>query len=216
MSNTDGLAEYRKKLHTLLHNNTNNPNSNINTKVKNVKFQNLNTNVLNNESGKLNKKITELENTIEMKNKRIVLLSKANLEKVEVIKTLNEKIDHLQNLNNQKSSRIEQLEKIIVEMQNSYQEQVQQNQIEPTYDIDNLDFDDTHDLNTTGNFLNKTTTTSRNSILGNNLDNDIDLSTQHLLELDLNQLTFSNTGIGIYNTSKQDTGDNIESYLFEV
>lgn len=226
MSNHGGLAEYRKKLHTLLHNNT--PASAQSTS-KNVKFQTTTyisptdtikpTNKTN-DNVKLIKKIQELENVIDSKNKKIVILSKANLEKVETIKELNSKCKNLEGLNVQNNKRIEQLEKIIIDMQRSYTQHIKEEE-EHQYNVINEDGDDDSvdedadnilaaDYDLTKNLISRTT--SRNS----NIDTEINLNTQQLLNLDINQLTIHNSGVGIYNNALNEDGDDIDNYLFEV
>lgn len=114
-SGSEGLAEYRKKLHSLLHNNASTSSvSNLDTKSRrSVRFPTVDAGRI----GKYDQRITDLENSIDLKNKKIVVLSRANLEKVETIKLLNEKIGHLQRSCSEKDKRIEQLERVIIDMQ---------------------------------------------------------------------------------------------------
>lgn len=224
MSNQGGLAEYRKKLHTLLHTQSS---SSSPQNPKNVKFLPTSftptTNTIKpimktNDNVKLTKKIQDLENTIDSKNKKIVILSKANLEKVEMIKDLNTKCKNLESLNHQNNKRIEQLEKIIIDMQKSYTQQIQAEQQQPSNtvnvndDDDDIDESDVLDVDfeLTKNLISRSTSTT------SNFDTEINLNTQQLLNLDINQLTIHNTGVGIYNNVLNDEADDIDNYLFEV
>lgn len=203
----DGLLEYRKKLHSLLHNKD--PKERPRTThtppppaapTSKVRFPNLNNTPPKSD---LQSKISTLENTIDLKNKKIVSLSKSNLSKVEIIKSLNMKINKLQNQNLEKDAKIEELQRIIVQMQSLTQNSDIEEEQEREEEVD-----------TTADF-----------------DSDLHLDTQQLLNLDLQDLTFHqrnpptsrhNSGVvsipSAYNSNKMndDLDDDLDEYLFEI
>lgn len=239
---SEGLSEFRKSLHSLLHSNDNKP---INQKARTVNTTSLSTknkgsfhlsSTLDSQSKQKkeelkrnrehNMDIKESQNIIEVKNKKILSLNKSNLEKSEKIKELNEKLDKLEQQNTEKGERIVQLEKLILEMQklNASTSKFKERKTTVISDSDESDYEDEsikfnciennegYDLSTT-NFLNPSPSDA---------DKSINLDTQQLMNLDLKQLVIKDNDTSIYNSykldgySKDHDDSDIEEYLFAV
>lgn len=211
----DNLAEYRKKLHSLLCTTTTGPAPNrvysqskpvIN---KNVKFE-TNTKDL---------KIQELQNTIESKNEKILKLSKLNTNKDEQLKKLGEKIKYLQLAHENKDLKIKQLENMV----NDLRSQVGILKEEKVEAAANGFIEDSF--------------VDESSIIMQHTDENtqnLELNTERLMNLDLQNLSFDSNDhtdalinsrhsdinhIDIYNTNPvEDSDDNsdLENYLFEI
>lgn len=253
----DGLAEFRKNLHSLLHSNDNihsgtrNRAKNINTHASRAapraKRQPVKDIVipkreqqLDNEP-KLDQKKwegekIELQNIIDVKNNKILTLSKANLERAETIKVLNEKVVRLERLNSQKDIQIDQLEKVILRLQNLSRANeddmiTRKDQIkiyEPHADDDGEEnteegadkvdlapnyYDEDDPYESTMSLMNTNTI---------DLDKEINLNTQQLMDLDLRHLSIKKqSGPAIYNSNttapyNNDSDSDLENYLFSV
>lgn len=242
MSNVgpDGLAKFRRNLHTLLHSNDNKPyvprkdadhvkiqmprakrqpNENILTQARRHSAQDLKS-----EREKWEQEKSELQNAIEVKNNKILTLSKANLERAETIKTLNEKVERLEKLNSQKDIQIDQLEKLILRLQslsranenskmnrsstvNRYENDDMHNSDKRIEDDDYNDYYDNDEISELSPSVDKSnlheaTISLLNSKNTVDLDSEINLNTQQLMDLDLRHLTFSKSNEpAIYNSN---------------
>lgn len=253
----DGLAEFRKNLHSLLHSNDNihggarNRAKNINTHASQAspraKRQPVENKVIPkkelqfNDEPKLDQKKwkrerRELQNIIDVKNNKILTLSKANLERAETIKVLNEKVVRLERINSQKDIQIDQLEKIILGLQNlsranedvmitrkdqikihehheddDEEENIEEGADEVDLGPDYYDEDDPHESSMS--LMNTDTI---------DLDKEINLNTQQLMDLDLRHLSIKKpSGPAIYNSNttapyNNDSDSDLENYLFSV
>ena len=231
----DGLLQYRKKLHDLLHNNDSPASStptptatpNLQTRPKSslrrqpptkstisgstipkvgasVKFEEIKPKIVDLKK-KLEAKITDLENIIDMKNKKIVILSKSNLEKVEVIKNLNGKIKKLDTQSREKDSKIEELEKIIIKMQAINRDQQRETELDRERHEMERRLDQREDQLLDDEIFNISTSSRHNHSVEVNddaphtleladIDSDMNLNTQQLMDLDLRELTFHPKG----------------------
>lgn len=255
MSNVgpDGLAKFRRNLHTLLHSNDNKPyvprkdadhvkiqvprakrqpNENILTQARRHSAQDLKS-----EREKWEQEKSELQNAIEVKNNKILTLSKANLERAETIKTLNEKVERLEKLNSQKDIQIDQLEKLILRLQSlsranekcktNRSSTVNRYENDDMHNSDYYDNDEISELSPSfdESNLHEATISLLNSKNTVDLDPEINLNTQQLMDLDLRHLTFSKSNEpAIYNSnaaknlhySGNDSDSDLEKYLFSV
>ncbi|ODQ45163.1 hypothetical protein PICMEDRAFT_12899 [Pichia membranifaciens NRRL Y-2026] len=249
---SDSLAEFRKNLHFLLHSNDNVPSDTRNAKsvkthgsqaaprarrppVENTvipkkKIQFNDESYLGQKRWEREKR--ELHNTIDVKNNKILTLSKANLERAETIKVLTEKVVRLERLNSQKDAQIDQLEKVILRLQNlsraNENDMVTRNNHQEDDDYGEAGLEESVDL-TPNHYdeedLHESTISLLNSKNTLDLDKEINLNTQQLMDLDLRHLSFQRSsaqgGPPIYNSNatdpyKNDSDSDLENYLFSV
>lgn len=213
------LAEYRKKLHALLHNKDAG-----NAPKKSVNFHppshcpssfSASSSSSSKERVRVDNRIEELEKSVDMKNRKIVELGKANMEKVQIIKQLNDKVRKLEIENSRKDARIKQLEKVILDLQNLQTQAMGDltKKIEEELS-DNLTFhsdvEDKHQFSIHN--LENTKESTQNYT-------DLHLSTQQLLNLDLGDLVINppSSVPKDYNLPYVHSDDSdLDQYLFEV
>ncbi|ONH74331.1 hypothetical protein BOH78_2516 [Pichia kudriavzevii] len=150
-----------------------------------------------------------------MKNRKIVELGKANMEKVQIIKQLNDKVRKLEIENSRKDARIKQLEKVILDLQNLQTQAMGDlnKKIEEELS-DNITFhsdvEDKHQFSIHN--LENTKESTQNYT-------DLHLSTQQLLNLDLGDLVINppSSVPKDYNLPYVHSDDSdLDQYLFEV
>lgn len=207
---SSSLSDYRKKLHALLHDNSGYNNDSDKSKPNQNQNQNQKLSMkiedkynINNEFD-YNKENRKLNHYIELKDKKIKMLNKANSENLKLIKELNDKIENLENLNAEKDIRIQQLEGIVSDLEKNIK-------------LNHLYSDN---FNKPDNDCNDYLTSNKDDETDSNLS--IDLNTKQLMNLNINNLSFNDDNkSGIYNSNKNnsklvESDDDFEEYLYSV
>ncbi|GMM43825.1 hypothetical protein DAPK24_004000 [Pichia kluyveri] len=220
----DNLVQYRKRLHNLLHTSNNskikssssnsNPSPNVRFKLpindnnnNNIPIQNT-LEVIKPKIIKLknnyNERIKEYEKIIIDKDEKILQLNNSNLIKSEKINNLQNQLIELNKLLKSKDEKINNLENMIIKMQQIIE--LQDNNL-----LNDDSIDEINERNENPDNNSNTNNYSNNNIYEDDYnDNSINLNTQQLIQLDLNNLSY----LPINN--KPDDLDDINSYLFDI